>query len=368
MLTIRHVDGAHVHRLTRAELPTAAPERGYVWVDLADPTPDEDTVLDELGVHPMAVEDMREDRHLPKLEAYGDELSLTVHGLWIDHMAEEVDTAELDVSMKPWLLVTYHEQAIASVDAVGRRLDENGGAHGLDRPVLLLHRLLDTMNDVMVPFVDHLERRLDIIEEDLLSTPTEATRQDLYRLQRDVIQLRRAVVPQAEVIRRLGRESVGLIADEDQALFRDVHDHLYRMAELSDSYRQLLDSAMDSYRSAQDDELNDMLRILTLISALVMPVTMLAGIYGMNFQYMPELSWRPAYFVMLGSSVAIVLAMALWFRHRGWIGRAAEREAERRRSGLGTVLEIPVLGSVLKVPVSGVRAVARTGQRVVGRR
>jgi magnesium transporter len=266
------------------------------------------------------------------------------------------------------VVVTYHREPIASVDAVGRRLDTDGGL-GMDRPVLLVHRLLDTMNDVMVPFVDHLERRLDVIEDDLLSTPTEATRHDLYRLQRDVIQLRRAVVPQAEVIRRLGREGVGLIDEADQGLFRDVHDHMYRMAELSDSYRQLLDSAMSSYRSAQDDQLNDMLRILTLVSAMLLPITMIAGIYGMNFEYMPELRARHGYFVVLASFAVIIIGMATWFRHRGWIGREAEREAERRRSGLGTVLEVPILGSVLKVPVHGARAVARTGQRVVnGRR
>ena len=371
MLTIRHVDGATVRRLSLDDLPTEPPERGYLWVDLADPEPGEDAVLERLHVHPLAVEDMREDRHLPKLEVYGQELSLTVHGLWIDHAAEEVDTTELDISMRPHVLVTYHREPMRSVEAVGRRLDEAGGAT-VERPVLLVHRILDTMNDVMVPFVDHLERRLDVIEEDLLTTPTDATRHDLYRLQRDVIQLRRAVVPQAEVIRRLGRESVGLIEEADQALFRDVYDHLYRMAELSDSYRQLLDSAMDSYRSSQDDELNDMLRILTILSALILPVTMLAGIYGMNFQYMPELSWHPGYFVMLGGSVLIVVAMAAWFRHRGWIGRAAEREAQRRRSALGTVLEVPVLGSVLKIPVSGAKAgarvVVRTGQRVAQRR
>ena len=209
------------------------------------------------------------------------------------------------------------------------------------------------MNDVMVPFVDHLERRLDVIEEDLLSTPTDATRQDLYRLQRDVIQLRRAVVPQAEVIRRLGRESVGLIEEADQALFRDVYDHLYRMAELSDSYRQLLDSAMDSYRSSQDDELNDMLRILTILSALIMPVTMIAGIYGMNFQYMPELSWRPAYFVVLGVSMMIVIAMAVVVppprldRPRGRARGATTPQRPRDRAGgarAGLGAEDPGLG------------------------
>lgn len=366
MLTIRHVHGTtvtHLERTTLGQLPAD----GYVWVDVVQPQDDEAEVLAELGVHPMAIEDMLEDRHLPKLDAFGEELALTVHGLSIDHMAEEVETLELDVSMRADLLVTYHAEGVASVRAVGQRLDEVG-SEGLDRPVLLLHRILDTMNDVMVPFVDHMERRLDVIEEDLLSTPTDATRQDLYRLQRDVIQLRRVVVPQAEVIRRLGRESVGLIERDDQQLFRDVYDHLYRMAELSDSYRQLLDSAMDSYRSAQDDELNDMLRVLTLVSAILLPITVIAGIYGTNFEYIPELGVRWGYFAMLGSFVVIITGMVVWFRRRGWIGRAAEREAERRRAGMRTVLEVPVLGSVLRVPVTGVRAVARTGRHLVGRR
>lgn len=367
MITIRHVDGDTVRRIDRGDLAAGPPASGWYWVDVAEPGPAEDAVLEHLGVHPLAIEDMREDSHLPKLEAYGDELSLTVHGLHVDQVAEEVATVELDLSMRPWMLVSYHREEIASISAVGHRLDETGAA-GLDRPVLVLHRLLDTMNDVMVPFVDHLERRLDIIEEDLLATPTDATRQDLYRLQRDVIQLRRVVVPQAEVIRRLGRDDEGLIEPDDRPLLRDVHDHLYRMAELSDSYRQLLDSAMASYRSAQDDQLNTMLRVLTLFSTVILPITMIAGIYGMNFAYMPELDARPAYFVVLGSFVVIVVGMLAWFRHRGWVGRAAERAAARRRSRLATVLEVPVLGTVLRVPVSGARAVTRTGGRAARRR
>ena len=366
VLTIRHVAEGAARPVEPADLTRfrAAPSTGYLWIDVTEPDPAEDGLLDDLGLHPMVVEDMREDRHMPKLEVYPDELALTVHGLRIDRVAEEVDTVELDISLRRQMLVTYHVEDAASVRAVRDRMDAVG-VDGLERPVQLLHRILDTMNDVMVPFVEHLERWLDVVEEDLLSTPTETTRQDLYRLQRDVIQLRRVVVPQAEVLRRLGREATGLVDEADRGLFRDVHDHLYRMAELSDSYRQLLDSAVNSYRSAQDDELNDMLRVLTLVSATLLPLSVVAGIYGTNFVYIPELDERPAYFVMLGAFVAIVVGMVAWFRHRGWIGRAAEREAQRRRSTMRTVLHVPVLGSVLRVPVRGVRAVARRGRDVI---
>jgi magnesium transporter len=368
VLTIRHVSTHGVRRVSRDDLDAALAEDGYVWVDLDAPTDTEEGILHELGVHPLAIEDMAEDRHLPKLETFGTEVALTVHGLAIDRSAEEVDTVELDVALEPGLLVTFHERPLPSLEAVARRLDE-AGMGAMTRPVLLLHRLLDTLNDVLVPFVDHFERRLDVIEEDLMGRPTDRTRHDLYRLQRDVIQLRRVVVPQAEVIRRLGRESVPSIEPADRALFRDVHDHLYRMAELSDSYRQLLDSAMDSYRSSQDDQLNDMLRVLTLVSALLLPISVIAGIYGTNFAYMPELGWRPAYFVMWGVFVLILVSMVSWFRHRGWVGRHAEREAERRRLALRSALEVPVLGTVLKVPLhgvrSGVRGAKRTGRRLV---
>jgi magnesium transporter len=360
VLTIHHLSGDTARTIPRDEVEAARSAGGWVWVDLAAPTDAEESILQELGLHAMAIEDMREDRHLPKLEAYADgEIALVVHGMRVDDAAEELRTVELDIWLERDLLVTFHEEPMASVDVVTARLDRVGLGPQASSPVRMLHLILDTMNDVFVPFVEHVEKRIDVIEDDLLSTPTEETRRDIYRLQRDVIQLRRAVVPQAEVIRRLGRESVGLISEDEQALFRDIYDHLYRMAELSDSYRQLLDSAIDSYRSSKDSELNDMLRILTLISALLLPMTLIAGIYGTNFHYLPELSWQPAYFVMWGVFVTITVTMLLWFRQRGWIGRSAEREAERRRSALGAALDVPVLGTVLRIPVRSVRAVTR---------
>jgi magnesium transporter len=367
MLTIRHITAGGVQPLTRADLAATLPTPGYVWVDLAAPTDAEEGILVELGIHPLVIEDMREDQHLPKLDVFGDELALTVHGLAIDAASDDVTTVELDIVLRADLLVTFHEGPLPSVSALADRLDERG-PNGMSRPVLLLHRLLDTMNDILVPFVDHFERRLDVVEEDLLSTPTEQTRFDLYRMQRDVIHLRRVVVPQAEVIRRLGRDTGGLVSTEDQHLFQDVYDHLFRITEMSESYRQLLDSAMTSYRSAQDDKLNDMLRVLTLVSAVLLPITVIAGIYGTNFEFMPELDWRPGYFVMLGTFATIISGMLLWFRHRGWLGQRAERAAADRRRALAAVLEVPVLGSVFRVPVAGVRAVTRTGRRWVNGR
>lgn len=389
MLTVRHIDTGGC---TRTDLRTAlaavgpdAPTRarhaeewpsgeqpGWFWVDVSRPTTSEEQVLVQLGVHALIEEDMREDRHLPKVELSGDQLLMVVHALRVDEDGDqEVATSEIDVLMGPRLLVTWHRRPIPSVDALGAHLDRAGGA-ALQRPVLLLHQMLDTITDVLIPFVDHFERRLDIIEEDLLTTPTDATRDDLYRLQRDIIQLRRVVVPQAEVMRRASREveplvSAGHVLVEDLPRFRDIYDHLYRMQELSDSYSQLLVSALSTYRAAQDDELNDMLRVLTLVSALLLPISVLAGIWGTNFVNLPGSRWSPGFWVMNAGFAMLMGLMGLWFRSRGWIGGQADRAAHDRRARLSDSLEISVLGTILKVPVAGARTLGRQTRRLFSR-
>lgn len=368
MLTIRTITDGQVRVIDRDELAAARAESGYVWIDLVNPDDDEVGVLKtpEVALDRLTLDDMVNARHLPKVDLHGDELALTVHGLALDTIGVELTTLELDVAVKDGLLVTYQEEPLTAIQAVARRLDHRG-ARRLDRPLKLLHLVLDTMTDVLVPFVDHLDTRLDVIEDDILSAPTEATRHDIYALQRDVIQLRRAIVPQAEVIRRLAREPIELVTDEDRELFRDIYHHLSRVTELCDSYQQLLTSAMESYRSALNDNVNRILTVLTMISALLLPISVLAAIYGMNFEYMPELSLWWAYPALWGIFLLLVAGMLTWFHRRGWIGRAAEHAAHQRRATLSKVLRVPVLGRVLEVPVASAGVVARAGRRLRGR-
>jgi magnesium transporter len=356
MAVVRWLDGDGATPMELADVPAArAGQRaGFAWVDLTPSDPDE--AFHPLDLPDLVVEDLRDDRHQPKVERVGEVVVLIVHGVDVVMLGDELRTVELDLAMADRLLVTWHEQPVASAEAVLRRADL--GQLGFERPFDLVHRLLDTMNDVFVPIVEHLDRRLDVIEEDVLSEPTEQTRRDIYALQRDLIQLRRVLVPQAEVVRRLGRERPVGWREGDDALVRDLFDHVNRIAELSASYRALLDSAMDSYRSALDDDLNEMLTTLTVISAVLLPVSVVAGLFGMNFVELPGTSSPDGFWWTLGGCLVLVTAMLGWFVRRGWLGRRAEREAARRRSGLATVLEVPVLGDVLRVPVAGTRAVA----------
>lgn len=371
MLEIRWTDATGATPVSVDELVAARAEGrdGFGWVDLHDASADEAAVLDRLDLPPLVVEDVRDDRHQPKVERSGDHLVLVVHALDLDGMTDELRTSEVDLVMAPGLLVTWHERPVASLAAAAARLDD--GRLGAERPFDLVHRVLDTMNDVFVPIVDHLDTRLDVVEEDVLSEPTEQTRREIYALQRDLIQLRRVVVPQSEVVRRLLRERPPGWRDGDDALVRDLVDHLGRMTELTGSYQALLGSALDSYRSALDDNLNEMLTTLTVVSAVLLPVTVVAGLFGMNFVRMPGTEATNGFWWTLVGCGVLVVTMLGWFLRKGWIGGRAERAASARRSGIATVLEVPVLGDVLRIPVAGARASVRTvasaGRRVVGR-
>ncbi|HEX9765117.1 MAG TPA: magnesium/cobalt transporter CorA [Nitriliruptorales bacterium] len=351
MRTIRHIVDGQVHHVTLDDLDEylARPD-GFLWIDLAASTDEEALILvdERLGLDPLIVEDMLDDQHLPKVEAYADQVGLVVHGLALEEM-DEVTTMELDLAIKQRLLVTFHVGALASITTVGDRLDRNGPGT-ISSSVELAHLVLDTMNDIFVPLLDTFERRLDVIEEDILTRPSEHTRREIYRLQRDVIQLRRAVVPQAEAVRRLGRDRIGLITLDDQKLFRDLYDHLYRINELTGSYLQLADTAMTAYRSSLDDQLNDMLRVLTLISALLLPITVIGSIYGMNFEHMPELAWRWAYPAIWIVFVVIVASFLIWFRRRGWLGPI---RPSRAWQALRDVMEVRTETGILRMRAPG---------------
>ena len=365
MLTIRWMRDGRARTVPLSALADALAGDGYVWIDLSAPTPEERAVLDHpaLALDPFAREDILEDTHLPKLDVHDDHLLLVVHAVEVERSAVELVTVELDIAVGDHWILTHHARALHTVAAVGDMVDR--GLPGLDRPALVVHRILDVMDDVFVPFLDLMGQRLDLVEEDVLETPTSATRSEIFALRRDLITLRRISVPQAEVVRQLSREQVPMFTAGDRALFRDVYDHIHRLAEVSEAYRQLVESAYDMYRSVRDDETNRRLTVLTMVSTILLPITVLAGIYGMNFEHMPELDERWAYPTLWGLFGVILVGGLLLFRRWGWLGRGAEDEQMARRRSLVERIEVPVLGQVLKVPAYGTRFAVRSGRLAV---
>jgi len=291
---------------------------GTTWIDMRAPTDDEFEAANKLfRWHPLAIDDMRVETHLPKVDDFDDYLLIVVHGVAIDQQGR-FDTAELEIFVGPNYIVTHHGRPVPAIDHLLGRCRRN---HALASkgPAFLLYLLLDGLADVFLPYLESLDSRIDDIEEAISAKPDQRTRSQIYGLKRDIIGLRRIVLPQAEVVRRLGRGEFPILPPESQMYFRDVHDHLFRVSEEANSYRDLLTAALDSYLSAVSNEMNKVMKVLTVFASIFIPLTFLAGIWGMNFSNMPELNDPLGYPLALTSMVVVGVLLLWFFRRKRWL-------------------------------------------------
>lgn len=319
MLSIRHFVSGETRSLEIADLPAALLE-GSVWIDLSEPTPSEfDSVAALFNWHSLAIEDCRVENHLPKIDDYQDHLLIVLHGVDVEASSSRFESKEVEIFIAQNYLVTHHRQPMVSTVELESRCERNP-ALAAKGPAYMLYLLLDSMSDIYLPYLDQLDDRIDTVEQDLLAQPGKQTLERIYGLRRDVIGLRRVVTPQLEVMRRLGRETeFPVIPQEAVVYFRDIYDDLFRITQAADSYRELLAGALDSYLSALSNEMNQVMKVLTVFSSIMLPLTFLAGVWGMNFQHMPEIPWRYGYAFAL-SLMAITAAGLLWFfKRRNWL-------------------------------------------------
>jgi len=320
MLTMTHFDpDGTPSACTASDLVDALgrPD-GTTWIDMESPTDDEfEAVSKQFDWHPLAIDDMRVETHLPKVDDFGNHLLLVVHAAAFDERGR-FDTIEMEIFLGEGYLVTHHSQPIPALAALHERCWRNH-AVATKGPAYLLYLLVDGMADVYLPYLEMLDDRVDDLEEEILERPTRQTQGEIYALKRDVIKLRRIVLPQAEVLRRLGRGEFPILPEASEMYFRDVHDHLWRVSEEANSYRDLLTAALDSYLSAVSNDMNQVMKVLTVFSSIFIPLTFLAGIWGMNFEHMPELHLRHGYAIAITTMVAAGLTVAGFFKRKGWM-------------------------------------------------
>jgi magnesium transporter len=185
----------------------------------------------------------------------------------------------------------------------------------------VLHAILDRQVDGLESVLDNIEARVETLEDAVFARPKNALIASLLSIKRNNLELRRWTAKQREVLLRLGRREFALISAEEALLFRDVHDHLVRINDLLEGFRDMLTSIQEAYLSAVSNRTNDIMRFLTLFSTIMMPLTVLTGVYGMNFDHMPELHSVYGYPLVLVGMLVIAGTMLLYFRHRGWLGR-----------------------------------------------
>ena len=294
--------------------------RGLLWVDVYETTPADGVLLTDLfHFHRLAVEDCVEERvHPPKIDDYENHLFAIFHG--INHSAESavVDTAELALFLGSNYVVTNHNFHLYSVDEVRQQVQTSGRPmrHGSD---FLAYSLVDALVDNVLPTIDLLTDISAHVEEDALGVPRQATLEAILRIKRSVRRIHRTMVPQRELLNRLSRGEYTVVNEKSLFYFRDVYDHLVLIEDLTMSIRDGVDNALSTYLSSVGNRQNETMKVLAVVGAIFLPLTLLAGIYGMNFDYMPELSWRYAYFVVLGVMLVAITGALFAFWRRGWI-------------------------------------------------
>lgn len=294
-----------------------------LWLDLQDPTENEARVLSEVfHFHPLAIEDMLHDYGHPKLDAYDDHLFLIVHGIDFATLSLDgqftVNTLELDIFFGARYLITHHgEPGPRSIADLHKDVVEPG--HRPWIAVRLLHRVLDRLVDNYLPVMDRIGAQIEALEDRIIHCPEGELLEQVLDAKKVLQRLRRMTGHQRMIFESLARGHLELIPRDSQAFFRDIYDHFVRVADLAESFREGAQSAVEAYLSVSANKTNEIMKVLTQISTVMLPLTFIAGVYGMNFDFMPELHWTYGYPFALGLMVVIAAALVLWFRRRHWL-------------------------------------------------
>ena len=303
-------------------------EKAVIWVDMAEPTSeDENVLLNVFHFHPLTVEDCRENRHYPKIEEFPGYVYFIVHGVRADTSSDRFNTIELDGFLGPNYVITYHHDEFRSINSV-KQLIRTSPVVCRRGAGYLLHQILDRIVDYYSPVLDDFDNRIDELEAKIFEgrSSNNEMLSDIMNIKRSVLRLRRISVKQLDVLLRISRGEFGLVPQSLLPFYRDIYDHLVRVTDLAESYRDLITGLLDAHLSVVSNRLNEVMKVLTIFSAIMLPLTFIVGVYGMNFDFMPELRSRYGYFVVWGVMISVAVGMLIFFRKRGWLGGTEEKD------------------------------------------
>jgi magnesium transporter len=294
-----------------------ASQSNILWVDVADPTSsDFDDLAREFGFHPLSIEDCRHQHQRPKVEEYQGYYFIVLYEAEMQAGCQ-LELRELGLFLGANYLVTVHSQPIRNIEKARALWHWTDLAER--RTGLPAYLLMDAIVDDYMPLLDDFSDRLDDIEAQIFESFQPEAIHDIFRIKKQLIFLRRAVVPLRDVFNTLLRREQPVFSRETLVYFQDVYDHLIRVADSIDALREIAGSTMDAYLSVSGNRTNFVMKRLTSIATILMSITLVAGIYGMNFNFMPELRWRYGYVGALTSMLVIGLALYFYFRKIKWL-------------------------------------------------
>lgn len=327
-----------------------ADERGTIWVDIDDRRGTGAREVEALfrevfDFHPLAIEDALQESNVPKVDDWGRYLYLVFHSLDFDPVTDEIRLHELDIFLGANFLVTYHFEPIPAVEQLLNDFGRDNGNRLRHGPDHLLYQLLDKGVADFLPAVEHLDESIDEVQDEVFRTPTPRTLERIFRIKTSALRLHRTLLPQREALNRLARDNYEQIDEKDRVYFRDVYDQAVLIQDISETLRDQIAAALDMYLSAASHRSNEIMKVLTIVTVMFLPLNFVVGFFGMNF-FGETLAFRGDHWASGPLFVATCVAMLatpplLWFwaYRRGWFqpeailpGDDAEgREARPRR-------------------------------------
>lgn len=320
-----------------AELDRYVDEWPVVWLNV-DGLGDADVIRrigERFGLHRLALEDVVNTHQRSKVEEYGEHLFVV--GRMVSRTAH-VESEQIAIFLVGNVIITFQEQGGDCLDVVRRRIRQNRGKIRKVGPDYLLYCLLDAVTDAYFPILDGLSEAMELLEDEVVEAPTNQTLARVHGVKRDLLTLRREISSLREAVNALIRDSGAEISDDTRLHLRDCYDHTIRIHELVDSYREIMAGLLDVYLSSVSNHMNEVMRVLTVIATLFIPLTFLVGVYGMNFSYeaspynMPELYWHWGYPALWLFMLVLAGGQLLVFWRKGWLTGFRLTPIRRRRS------------------------------------
>lgn len=319
-------DGALRTNLLDSELPELLKiPGGLIWVDYSqDPIDIMSKSLSSIfHFHPLAIEDALQQSHVPKVDDWQSYLYIVLHPIAYQKENDDpVIIQELDVFLGPNYLVTHHDQPIRVIDTVWEQcqLDERYLHNGVD---FLLYKLCDNMATSYVPIIEEIDDQIDLVEDEIFNRAKSSVLSNIFRLKRSALKLRRVMGPQREVFNRLARDDYDVIDYKSRIYFRDVYDQMVLLHEIIEGMRDLTSGTLDTYLSVVNNDMNEVVKTLTVITTIFLPASFLAGFFGMNFfaTYYPQRIWTSptAFYITIALMLALPVGIFIWIRKRGWM-------------------------------------------------
>lgn len=273
----------------------------------------------KLNIHPLMLEDILNTYQRPKIEFFDDYIVIILRMISFEEKSNDIDSEQISILIGKNYVITFQEREGDVFDPLRSRIRNGKGIIRKKGSEYLSYSLLDSIIDNYFIILEKIGESIEILEDDLMAYPSESTLKEIYKLKREILFLRKYIWPLRELIRKIERFDTFIFGKDTKRYVSDIYDHTVQIIDTTETYRDMVSGMLELYLSSVSHKMNEIMKILTIIATIFIPLTFIAGVYGMNFEYMPELKWPFGYFGILGLMLLTGLIMILFFKRRKWL-------------------------------------------------